>query len=338
METPKPIRLLNAPLLVGCEILRSMGFLDLFILARTSTLMRKIVRREIKIRNHTLGIFLQPGGFVFEFRKVGIEKGEESSISMRRTCRINSEKDHFIQKIGNYNVQSFMHQSPEEPPHLATYWTSLFPGVKEMYSEIHDVFRIPIRKVYIDLNSVGKHCKPVINWINSINSDIPLIQIAGDNISFEMYSWVFDNLRSTPEVHFLSKPEEFLTKEPVRITHEEILIKYGQWVNTEHLKLMESSCIHIENSTISDEEINKFFHDLRAGSNPNLRKIVFGMARDADASVVFADLNSNQIDEHKWIFQLKNGMECVVQNVAYEDDEQQGIEVEIGRREEIQDS
>ncbi|EGT50851.1 hypothetical protein CAEBREN_21087 [Caenorhabditis brenneri] len=208
--------------------------------------------------------------------------------------------------------------------------------MKGIYNDINEIFKIPFRKIFIDLKIVGMGYKVVFNWINSISSDIPVIQVAGD-CSFEAYSWVFDNLRPTKEVQFLAKPVEFLAKEAHPIKQDIIFIKYGEWVKVEHLKVMESSSIYIGNSSITDEQINEFLHALVSGSNPNLKKLVIGITRDPDADLLLDSLDASLNDEHIWCIQLGNGRECIVQNVTYEDEEQEGIEIDIGRNEDVRE-
>ncbi|EGT50776.1 hypothetical protein CAEBREN_07706 [Caenorhabditis brenneri] len=281
--------------------------------------MKRVVKREVRVRNHGLICFLGSEFFSLEFENNGRQL---ESISLK--SRIKKPK------IGVLYMVSL--ESENNMRFLRKNWRSAFIGVMEIYKEILEIFKMPISKFVVDLNSVRNEYKSVIHWFNSPASHQPMVEVNGEKCSYEVYSWVLDNIKSSEDLRVFAEPRTFSTKEARSITADKLFINFGGWIDSSHLKLMESKRIIISNSTITDEEINRFLHSLTTGSDPNLTFLVFEIYRDPNFFILMDGLDAIEIGNFEFSFKLNNGKRCRVSNVIYGEEEElnlQGIEIQI---------
>ncbi|CAL2027740.1 unnamed protein product [Caenorhabditis brenneri] len=316
-----PFPFLDLPILVVVKTLRTMGFIDLYILSQISPLMKSLIKRDVKKKDYKIAVDIRKDGeFDFNFLKDGWPL--ETLISEPLE----------YQEIYEWDISGVYRVA----------WHDSFNGAKIMYKEIADVFAVPVDSVKIHLPSIQENYKPVTRWLKKIAPKISKAEIMGKPRSdFLAYTWTMEQLRPSKELKMLAEPRDYHEKGTLKLNAEKVVIDHGRWVSVHNLVEIKSSDIRIQRSSIPTQNIIWLLHRLRRrGAMPNLKylSIEFEQWLLPDCEAIFNSLGLVLAeDEPEGEFQLKNGDNCWIGCVVVRRAEVirfTGFELKIGRGEE----
>ncbi|CAL2027787.1 unnamed protein product [Caenorhabditis brenneri] len=300
--------LLKLPDLAFVNVLETMKLVNLFMFATLSKRMKKIVKDNVKIRNHTINILMEKS-FGIEFRSTKNKEPYEV-FAMDSVDKSAPYCRNFFEYIGESSQVPFRLLLQEETHGIWTFWTDKFIGIKEMYKEISNLFSIPLTHIHMNLDIIGDKLQSIISWINELNPRVPAMYVGGDNCDFQQITSTIEQV-FTGKLDIYAVPKEYLEPEQLHTNVDQIIIQLGQWVKVKHLQSLSSSRIKITKSYLLDQEINEFLRLLKSGSNPNLKMCVLQFMQDADRTTVLEGLDAIGADR-EWKFQLENGEWCTV--------------------------
>ncbi|EGT50852.1 hypothetical protein CAEBREN_19154 [Caenorhabditis brenneri] len=301
--------LLKLPSLALVNVLESMKFVNLFLFANLSKRMKKIVKENIKIRNHTITPIFKIE-FVFVIQSTKNKKRKEYICIYPSEMRAPNCWNYF-ENIGSMSRIPFGVPHIPDAPSIWTFWNDQIIGMKEMYNEISTVFPMPLTGIRMDLNVFGGiGFLSIVSWINGFNPRIPLIEVEGENCHFQLLYETIEQV-FTEQLIIYATPGAYFEPGPLVTNVDQIQITRSRWVQVKHIKSWNSSRIEIEYSNITDKQINEFLRLLKAGSNPNLRKLRFKFMRHLSRETILEGLEATEA-EREWRFQLENEEWCAV--------------------------
>ncbi|CAL2027647.1 unnamed protein product [Caenorhabditis brenneri] len=332
MEDIDLFRLLDLPVLVLVRILRKMRFVDLFILAQHHPSLKQLIKTEVK-RHHNYALCIQyHGSLAFEFVNLKEEYSAEFIKSEPKSRMRPRHRVYTNWELGKSNrfPCRFRQSSPRDRSVFVTHWKDPFKGARELYKGINDLFSLPIWKVQVKLDRIQETYKPFFRWIHRIGPNIPKIEVYGKNVDFQAYTWVMEHVKPSERLAIPAEPYEYFKKGTLNVDVQEVCIEYGRWVSVDNLLAMKSKNIAIIRSILSAEDLNRFLHRFKKGSNPNLNKLTIVYRPDwfPDTEECFQGLNLTEIDGefNEWLFELDNGDEGMIAIVNCPDEEEEGLQ------------
>ncbi|CAL2050710.1 unnamed protein product [Caenorhabditis brenneri] len=317
--------LLKLPYLALKAILNTTGFLELFFLTQVSKRMEWIIKNHVKIRNHRFNISIH-NDVSFELISPKSEL-PVSSIVLKPTKKL--EASPFI---------SYFDLKFEKCGRIPCISTNLgfgfstvelycddFTLAKDIHDKIHDIFRIPIENVKVDLSDIRDKIKWTVGWLNNLT--FPKIEISG-YCYFADYIDTIQSVRSSGRVMFSAKPVMIYELGVLNVNLEHITFHRAEWFRPHYLESLNSRFIGISPVSFSDWDINQFLHSVKRGAYPNLREATLELKRRVAADNIFAGLDAVE-DAAGWNFYLENGKQCSVWYGVYNNTRLWGIEVVI---------
>ncbi|EGT46043.1 hypothetical protein CAEBREN_00924 [Caenorhabditis brenneri] len=134
--------IIRLPYLVFKMVLESMGFIDLFILTRTSKKMKRYVKNYVKVRNYEMNVDFDTH-FELNFTNKSNEKQVEVFVvETIEKYKSEDEPKCFPLKLGNVDgINSGFYDSKcGEVPILGTFWNDMTAGLEKFYNEIIEIF------------------------------------------------------------------------------------------------------------------------------------------------------------------------------------------------------
>ncbi|EGT44339.1 hypothetical protein CAEBREN_01224 [Caenorhabditis brenneri] len=311
--------LFRLPLLVVKLILETMGFIEMFVLTRTSSKTKRVFERLVTIRNHELILFLESTGFVFDLQtKSGVAVG--CQIFLRPTE--NQPDDVFMLKIGSTDVASAL-TNKNGRIILSIYSDTCMYTETQLVNALREVFRMPLQEMEMRLDNVAVETyHSWITWNNTMFYDIPGLHFAG-KCSFSAYIWILKHVRTRHVLNFVLEPTEYENNAEIFEiqTDEEIFIDHGRWINdAAQLNSIKARNITIRDVSLSDTEINTFLKNWRdSGVASGWKQLDIHFNGEADLDVVLEGIDGTDEDLnlpagviHQFDFNSTNGEKCTV--------------------------
>ncbi|EGT40328.1 hypothetical protein CAEBREN_13664 [Caenorhabditis brenneri] len=325
------------PILVIHLVLQSMGFLDIFFLTRISTKMKRIVQTMSINPKHylfftigkkiTIGIRSKTNDQYAEFIYVDIY------VDVKE---YETEGKVFNMKIGSadYLPSAICVYDDDLYGFVDTFWDDVEVGSIELYNELVEVFKAPVRSVTLKLDEIENY-QNEINWTNSTFPTLIMFNIKG-RCDFQDYMWMIKNAKATKTLLFQMKPNEYPENmnnlDVIPFKQEYIEIEHGKWVSLQQLKAIESLTIKVKYVNWTDSEINAFLKNLKSSEEkPKFKGLGIFFDRQTDTSAVFEGLQDEDALEpniglEKIVFKTGNQQKCTV---IYSFDESDVPDVEL---------
>ncbi|EGT47351.1 hypothetical protein CAEBREN_18821 [Caenorhabditis brenneri] len=332
--------LFKLPILVIKLLLETMGFVEIFLLTRTSLKIKRIYKHLVTIQNYEMRLYLENEVFIFEFQT---KSGPIFNTAIYLNPKEYQHEDLFQLKFGSSDLApSAFCITINGNLYLNVYWNRSINQATELYNALLEVFRIPLKGIQMDLHDVSVEThRSWINWNNEYFSDASYMAIKG-TCSFHDYSWILENLRTQTlffDVLPTDYPEDPGNIAPVNIELAEIYIQNGRWINMQQLITFKAQSISIRDTALTDLEINQVLRDWRDSEiPPKLEQLCIYFNREANLDVVLQGLDATDEDLMKpdgtldqWSFNMTNGKKCKAIYAEYEDDVSEfGFEFQVG--------
>ncbi|EGT60084.1 hypothetical protein CAEBREN_02785 [Caenorhabditis brenneri] len=309
------------PMLVIHLILQTVGFLDMFLLTRTSTKMRRIVQNMNRTPKHYLCVTIANQIMI----QIQSKTNEEYSELMIVTDKENEPERRYTFKmeIGSVDylpsellARALVLVLADGQVVVETYWNDVKSGCIELCNELVQVFNTPVRAVTLKLDEIENY-QNAINWINSTFQGLILVKIEGD-CNFQDYMWIMKNAKATKELRFEMKPNDYPKDtenlEVIPFELEGIEILHGKWINFQQLEAIKSDYIKIANIDWTDFKINTFLKNLKSSKEkPKFKELDIIIHRQS-THVVFEGLQERDAPDtdKKLVFKTVNGQKCTV--------------------------
>lgn len=176
--------LLNLPYLAYKEVIKTMGFVDLYHFSLLSKRMEWIVKKEVKVKNYYLDINYHKNlDFCFKSSSDDTTQAcilvESSGLEPRETHPTSSRGMPLL-SIDRYDV------------------LDVFKGAKEIFKKF---VKIPIKSVDINIRT---NYQEVVKWLNELQ--VEHLLFIGDNSDFEVYEWIVTHSTSSPSLMIFIEP------------------------------------------------------------------------------------------------------------------------------------
>ncbi|CAL2041533.1 unnamed protein product [Caenorhabditis brenneri] len=335
--------LFRLPILVIKLILETMGFIEIFVLASTSSDTKRIIKNLVRIRNHEMIILMEKECFVFHFQSKTIPDFCAPIYMNSKECF--KPKNVFHMKIGDmYHVPSEFHRANDDTIILTIYWNHTVDHGTALYTALLEVFRIPQKGIIMNLNNVAvENCRSWINWNNDYFPDNSFLEITG-TCSFHDYTWILKNVRTKHKLFLRVEPSGYPeSPENIEILKFEvpiIIIHHGKWIKPQQLKAFKAEEIIVNSASLTDAQINTFLRDwMNSEEASMLKQLTIRFNREADSEVVLEGMDATDEDLMKpedalsqWSFKMANGERCTVIYAEYEENVQTfGFEFIVGK-------
>lgn len=301
------------------ELFENVNLIELFDFSRISERMRSFVQEEVEVEDMKLIISIDDG-VAFDCYSV-----EDDcilySFTVEAAAILEPDDQTFSWDIGDYtDIQwAFLEPLDDDYPTIGTYWDDYFVGAKAMYKELTELFRLPIKKVVLKLPEVGARYQEAVHWINELGLIIPVprVVVLGSNVDFEVYLWTLENLRTLFLVDFQAKPTKpQLVKDNVNLDIGRLWIHHGGWVKPCHLKTWTvPHKLFISRASLTVEEANRFFRDVKRGQSPRLKDFHLWFLSDLTVDILNGILKGlrakvEESDGENYLLDFDNGDHC----------------------------
>ncbi|CAL2052374.1 unnamed protein product [Caenorhabditis brenneri] len=331
------IPLFKLPILVIKLIFEVMGFMDIFVLTNTSSKTKQAVKNLLTCKNQEMHIFMGKEAFFFSLLRdshpTRIEQIHSKS-GERQPQKV------FYLKIGTIDhVPSEFLPAKEGHAALAVYLNEKINHKEEIYNAISDLFKIPIKRIRMDLNDVPNEIHR--SWINFFNENLSaasLLEIVG-KCTFRDYFWILENAETRNMFSMRADQTDFSDDyghhcAGYSFEGESIVISDGRWICREDFESIYAKSINIAKTTIPDGQINKYLKDWKNMKRLTLREkmnlkeltIIFVYERNPEDLLEGLEATNEDLIKpvdvlNQWSFKMANGDKCTVTYAKYEGDD-----------------
>uniref|UniRef100_A0A1I7UNZ2 F-box domain-containing protein n=1 Tax=Caenorhabditis tropicalis TaxID=1561998 RepID=A0A1I7UNZ2_9PELO len=310
--------LLDLPYVARQHVFKQMGFLELFDMSLCSKQMKNFVKSSSKKWNCKMSICVDEhfSISIYDLDDEVLAKFESLSRVMYNVNEmLIPEEDESIinyRDIDMFHLPSIVYTG--DLPVLRTFWMDSLMGGKVLLKHLIDIFSFEMDHLTVWIDELYEDFQSIIRWINRIPCDLKTFN--GKEIDFLKYIWMLENVDSTSEVKFGVSVNGYSKVEELEMNfHEKMTINNAQWIDPNHLFSMNCFDLKIQDSMLTEEEINGFLKTLKEGSNPNLHEMLIEFDENHKLGLLEEIMDGLDSEEHSnglYNFELENGNVCSV--------------------------
>ncbi|CAL2027700.1 unnamed protein product [Caenorhabditis brenneri] len=179
-------------------------------------------------------------------------------------------------RIGNFFVPI---ENQEDSGFLVTYWDDRLEGINEVAKYVMEIFKKPIHYLFLGTWKSKDDPRWAIDWINRIQGSIASCYLLEDSEQDDQQiTYLLNNSNVTERFFFYLRTIENFQYTDVRQWNMEVFyVKPSKWVTRDLLLILDCEYIGLEESKLTNQDLNSFLKHWSNGGFSKLKEVRIGI-------------------------------------------------------------
>ncbi|EGT38481.1 hypothetical protein CAEBREN_19086 [Caenorhabditis brenneri] len=271
-------------------VILNMGVVQMFLISRCSSKMKRLLKKYISQIRFTLQIEIDVS-IIFIVKADNVELGSFRVESSKRKCSYT-------------DATLFVNENFDE---LSTFWNDVFYGASRVYKKLLDRFPCQRRTYRFPYKLGCFDIQRLIEWRNTLKSKRTAIK--------KQHSYVIKSKEQLRSLLISLHSKRYFRTVDIVMKGKRFLVYHAEWVTLDHLFKFDSVVLYLVNVRLTDAEVNAFLKAyIKNETNQSLEHMCLGFKRNLDIHSVLDGLvwsyvkaiNARKIGKYKIQSEARN--------------------------------